>query len=155
MPEVVLRTTMITGFPGETDEQFAELVDFVKRWRFERLGVFTYSLEPDTPAARLDGHLPEAVKQARRDELMQVQQQIAHSFTQAQVGRTLACIVDSHSGERDDVWIGRTAADAPDIDCVVYITAPGTTPQTPLAGRIISVEMVAAVGYDLAGVAGL
>ena len=153
MPEVVLRTTMITGFPGETDEQFAELVDFVKRWRFERLGVFTYSLEPDTPAARLDGHLPEEVKQARRDELMQVQQQIAHAFTQAQVGRTLACIVDSHSGERDDVWIGRTAADAPDIDCVVYITVPGTTPQTPLVGRIIPVEMVAAAGYDLAGVA--
>ena len=153
IPEVVLRTTMITGFPGETDEQFAEMVEFVKRWRFERLGVFPYSLEPDTPAARLDGHLPDEVKNARRDELMAVQQQIAHAFTQAQVGRTLDCIVDSHSGERNDVWIGRTRADAPDIDCVVYITAPETTPQTPLAGQIISVQMVAAAGYDLAGVA--
>jgi ribosomal protein S12 methylthiotransferase len=153
IPEVVLRTTMITGFPGETDEQFAEMVEFVKRWQFERLGVFPYSLEPDTPAARLDGHLPDEVKNARRDELMAVQQQIAHAFTQAQVGRTLDCIVDSHSGQRDDVWIGRTRADAPDIDCVVYITAPETTPQTPLAGQIIPVQMVAAAGYDLAGVA--
>jgi len=84
---------------------------------------------------------------------MAVQQQIAPAFTQAQVGRVLDCIVDSHSGERDDVWIGRTRADAPDIDCVVYITAPETTPQTPLAGQIISVQMVAAAGYDLAGVA--
>jgi ribosomal protein S12 methylthiotransferase len=115
--------------------------------------VFPYSLEPDTPAARLDGHLPDEVKNARRDELMAVQQQIAHAFTQAQVGRTLDCIVDSHSGQRDDVWIGRTRADAPDIDCVVYITAPETTPQTPLAGQIIPVQMVAAAGYDLAGVA--
>ena len=81
----------------------------------ERLGVVTSSLEPDTPAARLDG------------------------------------IVDSHSGQREDVWIGRTRADAPDIDYVAYITAPGTTAQTPLAGRIIPVEMVAAAGYDLTG----
>ena len=152
IPDVVLRTTMITGFPGETSEQFSEMVEFVKRWRFERLGVFPYSLESDTPAARLDGHLPDEVKNARRDELMAVQQEIAHAFTRAQVGRTLDCIVDSHSGQRDDVWIGRTRADAPDIDCVVYITAPETTPQTPMAGQIIPVEMVAAVGYDLAGV---
>ena len=151
MPAVVLRTTMITGFPGETDEQFAEMVEFVQRWRFERLGVFTYSLEPDTPAARLDGHLPEAVKAARRDELMAVQQQIAHAFTQDQVGKTLDCIVDSHSGQREDVWIGRTRADAPDIDCVVYITAqPGG--RRPAAGEILPVEIVASAGYDLAGV---
>jgi len=143
---------MITGFPGETDEQFEEMVSFVKRWQFERLGVFTYSLEPDTPAARLDGHLPEEVKIARRDELMKVQQAIAHEHTQKQVGKTLPCIVDSHSGQRDDVWIGRSQADAPDIDCVVYITAPETNPLTPLAGKIVPVQMVAAAGYDLAGV---
>ncbi len=152
VPDLVLRTTMITGFPGETDEQFEEMVSFVKRWQFERLGVFTYSLEPDTPAARLDGHLPEDVKMARRDELMKVQQAIAHDHTQKQVGKTLPCIVDSHSGQRDDVWIGRTQADAPDIDCVVYITAPETNPLTPLAGTIVPVQMVAAAGYDLAGV---
>ena len=77
----------------------------------------------------------------------------AHEHTQKQVGKTLPCIVDSHSGQRDDVWIGRTQADAPDIDCVVYITAPDTNPLTPLAGKIVPVQMVAAAGYDLAGVA--
>ncbi len=151
IPALVLRTTMITGFPGETEAQFAELVDFVERWRFERLGVFPYSFEPDTPSARLDGHLAETVKLARRDQLMQRQQRIAHEHAAAQVGRTLGCIVDAASDERADVWIGRTAADAPDIDCVVYITAqPGG--RRPAAGEILPVEIVASAGYDLAGV---
>jgi len=149
---LVLRTTFITGFPGETREQFAELMAFVERWRFERLGVFTYSFEPDTPSARLDGHLPEEEKAARRDELMQLQQGIAHEHAQRQVGRTLDVIIDRHSGARDDVWIGRSEGDAPDIDCAVYVTAPGTSPRKPLSGRILPVEIVAAAGYDLAGV---
>ena len=70
IPDLTLRTTLITGFPGETDEQFAELVEFVRQQRFERLGVFTYSLEPDTPAARLPDHVPDEVKQQRRERLM-------------------------------------------------------------------------------------
>ncbi|MFM7076234.1 MAG: 30S ribosomal protein S12 methylthiotransferase RimO [Planctomycetaceae bacterium] len=152
IPNVVLRTTFITGFPGETDEQFDEMVEFVRRWRFERLGVFTYSLEPDTPAARLDGHLPEEVKERRRDLLMREQQKIAHEHSRAQVGKVLDVIVDRQSDEREDVWIGRTYADAPDIDCVVYVTAPGTSAARPLTGRIIPVEIVASSGYDLAGV---
>jgi ribosomal protein S12 methylthiotransferase len=152
IPGLVLRTTFITGFPGETPEQFAELVEFARRWRFERVGVFTYSLEPDTPAARLDGHLPEAEKEARRDELMRTQQVIAHEHARRQVGRTLDVIVDRQSAEREDVWIGRTKGDAPDIDCAVYVTAPGTSAAQPLTGRIIPVEIVAAAGYDLAGV---
>ncbi|MFM9057855.1 MAG: 30S ribosomal protein S12 methylthiotransferase RimO [Planctomycetaceae bacterium] len=150
--DLVLRTTFITGFPGETDAQFAEMVDFVRRWRFERVGVFTYSLEPDTPAARLDGHLPEEVKAARRDELMRVQQGIAHEHARRQVGRTLDVIVDRRSEERPDVWIARTKADAPDIDCVAWVTAPGSETGRPLAGRIIPVEVVAAAGYDVAAV---
>ena len=152
IPGLVLRTTFITGFPGETPEQFAELVEFTRRWRFERVGVFTYSLEPDTPAARLDGHLPEAEKEARRDELMRTQQVIAHEHARRQVGRTLDVIDDRQSAEREDVWIGRTKGDAPDIDCAVYVTAPGTSAAQPLTGRIIPVEIVAAAGYDLAGV---
>ena len=80
IPNLVLRTTFITGFPGETDEQFAELVDFVRVQHFERLGVFTYSFEPDTPAARLPDHVAEQVKEERRDELMRVQQEIALEF---------------------------------------------------------------------------
>jgi ribosomal protein S12 methylthiotransferase len=152
IPDLVLRTTFITGFPGETDAQFAELVDFVRRWRFERVGTFTYSLEPDTPAARLDGHLPDEVKAARRDELMRVQQAIAHDHARRQVGRTLDVIVDRQSDDREDVWIGRTEGDAPEIDCAVYVTAPGSSAARPLTGRILPVEIVAASGYDLAGV---
>jgi len=151
IPDLVLRTTFISGFPGETPEQFGELVEFVERWRFERVGVFTYSLESDTPAARLDGHMPEAVKTARRDELMRVQQGIAHDHARRQVGRTVDVIVDRRSDERPDVWIGRTKADAPDIDCAVYVTAAGSEGRS-LAGDIVPVEIVAASGYDLAGV---
>jgi ribosomal protein S12 methylthiotransferase len=152
LPGVVLRTTFITGFPGETEPQFAELVDFVRTWRFERLGVFTYSLESDTPAARLDGHLPDEVKARRRDELMQVQQRIAHDHARRQVGRTLDVIIDRRSDERPDVWLGRTPGDAPDIDCVVWVTAPGSESGPTLTGTILPVEIVAATGYDLAGV---
>jgi len=152
IPDLVLRTTFITGFPGETETQFDELVDFTRRWRFERVGVFTYSLEPDTPAARLDGHLPEEVKAERRDRLMEVQQGIAHDHARRQVGRVLECIVDGPSGERDDVWLARSTGDAPDIDCLVYLTAEGSGPAAPLTGRILPVEIVAASGYDLAGV---
>ena len=141
--------------PGDVDtwrEQFDELVAFVQKWRFERVGVFPYSLEPDTPAARLDGHLPEAEKELRRAELMQVQQAIAHAHARQQVGQTLEVIIDRQSAEREDVWIGRTQGDAPDIDCAVYVTAPGSSTVRPLTGRIVSVEIVAASGYDLAGV---
>ena len=152
IPDLVLRTTFIPGFPGETRGQFDELLDFVRRWRFERLGVFAYSLEHDTPAARLDGHLPEDERMARRDELMAVQQGIAHEHARRQVGRTLDVIIDGPSGERDDVWLGRSKADAPDIDCTVYVTAPGTGPGRSLTGRIMPVEIVAAAGYDLAGI---
>jgi ribosomal protein S12 methylthiotransferase len=152
IPDLTLRTTFITGFPGETREQFADLLEFARQWRFERVGVFTYSLEPDTPAARLDGHLPEEEKAARRDELMRLQQGIAHDHARRQVGRTLDVIIDRQSGDREDVWIGRTKADAPEIDCVVYVTAPGTSAARPLTGRIVPVEIVAASGYDLAGV---
>jgi len=152
IPDLVLRTTFITGFPGETRAQFEELVGFVKQWKFERAGVFTYSLEPDTPAAKLDGHMDDAEKNARRDELMLVQQGIAHEHARRQVGRIVRTIVDGPSGEREDVWLGRTTGDAPDIDCTVWITAAGSSLEKPLTGQILPVEIVAAAGYDLAGV---
>jgi ribosomal protein S12 methylthiotransferase len=152
IPGLVLRTTFITGFPGETREQFEELLGFAARWRFERVGVFTYSFEPDTPSAKLDGHLPEAEKEARRGELMALQQEIAHEHAAAQVGQVRDVIIDKRSDARDDVWIGRTTADAPDIDCVAYVTAPGSEAGPPLTGRILPVEVVASAGYDLAAV---
>ena len=103
----MLRTTFITGFPGETDEQFDELVEFVEQQKFERLGVFTYSFEPDTPAARLPDHLPEEVKNARRDRLMAVQQEIAFRWNEAQLGRRVDVLIDRAVPDQKNVWLGR------------------------------------------------
>jgi ribosomal protein S12 methylthiotransferase len=148
IPNLVMRTTFITGFPGETDADFDELVEFVGEQRFERLGVFTYSFEPDTPAARLPGHLPEEVKAERRDQLMETQQEIAFSWNEAQIGRRLDVLVDSAVPEEKNAWVGRSYADAPDVDGVVYVTGEGLS-----AGAIVSCEIVARSGYDLVGVA--
>lgn len=144
IPDLVMRTTLITGFPGETDEQFEELVDFVSRQRFERLGVFTYSLEPDTPAARLPDHLEDEVKESRRERLMSVQQEIAFEHTAAQIGRQLDVILDLPLEGQPDVWLGRTYADAPDIDTITYVTGEGLR-----AGQIVPCEIVTSQGYDL------
>jgi ribosomal protein S12 methylthiotransferase len=145
---LVLRTTFITGFPGETDEQFAELVRFVEQWRFERLGVFTYSFEPDTPAAKLPDHLPDEVKESRRAELMTVQQAIAFDWNQNQLGTQQDVILDQQAPGQKDAWIGRGHADAPDVDSVVYVTGKHLKP-----GKIVPCEIVTAADYDLVGVA--
>jgi ribosomal protein S12 methylthiotransferase len=154
--DLVLRTTFITGFPGETDEHFEELVEFVRQQQFERLGVFTYSLEPDTPAARLADHLPEEIKIARRDRLMAEQQAIAFAWNDAWRGRQQDVLIDSavpgeaqeELGDGQSAWIGRTYADAPDVDSVVYVTGVGLRP-----GVIVSCEIVGRRDYDLIGVA--
>ncbi|MEX1096419.1 MAG: 30S ribosomal protein S12 methylthiotransferase RimO, partial [Planctomycetales bacterium] len=144
IPNLALRTTFITGFPGETDEQFDELREFVARARFERMGVFTYSLEPGTPAERLSGHLPEDVKEARRDELMTLQQRNAFEFGDSLVGYELDVIVDAPVEE--GVWQGRTFADAPEIDGTVYVAGEGIA-----AGDLLPVEITGRDGYDLVG----
>jgi ribosomal protein S12 methylthiotransferase len=144
IPNLVLRTTFITGFPGETDEQFAELVDFIAEQRFERLGAFTYSFEEDTPAARLPDHLPEEVKAARRDELMRVQQEIAFAWNERQIGRRLDVILDGPVPGERNAWVGRSYADAPDVDGVIYVTGPKLRP-----GQIVPCEIVASRAYDL------
>ncbi len=145
---LVMRTTFITGFPGETDEQFEELVDFVRAERFERLGVFGYSLEPDTPAARLGEHLPEAVKEARRERLMGVQQEIAFAWNAAQIGRSYDVLLDREVAGEKNAWIGRSYADAPDVDGAIYVSGQNLRP-----GNIVRCEMVASSDYDLVGVA--
>jgi ribosomal protein S12 methylthiotransferase len=145
---LVLRTTFITGFPGETDEQFDELAEFVAQQRFERLGVFTYSLEPDTPAARLDGHLPDEVKAERRERLMAVQQEIAFQWNERQIGRQLDVLLDAPLPEAKDAWIGRSYADAPDVDSVVYVTGKKLR-----SGQIVPCEVVASREYDLVAAA--
>ncbi len=150
IPNLVIRTTVITGFPGETEKDFQELVEFVQEQRFERLGVFTYSLEPDTPAAKLPQHLPERVKASRRDRLMRVQQRIAYDWAQKRIGTKADVIIDRQVPDADNVWLGRTAADAPEIDPVVYIT--GSKPNSLAVGQIVPCEIVAAQDYDLAAV---
>lgn len=148
MPNLVMRTTFITGFPGETDEQFAELVEFVQQQRFERMGVFTYSFEPDTPAARLPDHLSDDVKNARREELMAVQQEIAFEFNASRVGKRYDVLLDRAVPAEQGAWIGRTYADAPDVDAVVYASGKHLR-----AGQIVECEVVAAHGYDLVAAA--
>jgi len=148
IPRLVLRTTMIVGFPGETEEQFEELVQFVQSQRFERLGVFPYSREPGTPSDRLDGHLPDGVRQARRDRLMAVQQEIAFAWNRTQLGRQLEVLIDRDIAGEDHAWVGRSYADAPDIDGVVYVTG-----EELKAGQIVPCEIVTFEGYDLVGVA--
>ena len=142
---LVLRTTFIVGFPGETDAQFAELLDFVNETRFERMGTFLYSLEPDTPAVKLDGHLPEDVKEARRDELMAAQQQIAYDHGDSLIGSELDVLIDSQVD--DQFWLGRTYADAPEIDGNVYVSGEGIN-----VGDFVPVEMIERRDYDLVGV---
>lgn len=145
---LVMRTTLITGFPGETAEQFEELLQFTADQQFERLGVFTYSLEPDTPAARLPDHLPEEVKEARRAQIMEVQQQIAFDWNNAQVGQTWEVLIDAPLDGEPNVWLGRSYADAPDVDGVVYVNGENLAP-----GQIVPCEIVATSEYDLVGVA--
>ena len=147
---LALRTTFITGFPGETDSDFDTLVDFVQRHKFERMGVFTYSLEPDTPAANLPDHVPADVMEARRERLMQVQQEIAFAALQQQVGRTLDVILDQPVEGEKNVWIGRSQADAPDVDGLVFVTGDHYKLR---AGDIVPCEIVATQEYDLVAVA--
>ena len=144
IPNLVMRTTFIVGFPGETDEQFAELKDFVEEARFERMGVFTYSLEPGTPAVKLDGHLPEEVKNQRQDELMALQQEIAFEFGDSLVGYELDALLDEELDE--GLWLGRTYADAPEIDGNIVVSGEGLE-----LGQFVPVEIVARDGYDWIG----
>jgi ribosomal protein S12 methylthiotransferase len=143
---LTLRTTFIAGFPGETEAEYDELAEFIRTARFERLGVFPYSFEPGTPATRLDGHLPDEVKTERRDRLMAVQQEIALAWSAAQVGKTIAAIVDGPDPEVPGHVLARGHADAPDIDCLVRVKGRGLHP-----GDLVLVKITAADDYDLAG----
>jgi ribosomal protein S12 methylthiotransferase len=145
---LALRTTMIAGFPGETEAQFEELVDFVRLQRFERLGAFVYSREAGTPAQRLDGQLPEKVKRARRERLLAVQQEIAFAWNASQVGRQLDVLIDSYIPDAENAYLGRSYADAPEIDGSVYVTGENLAP-----GRIVPCEVVAFRDYDLVAAA--
>ncbi|HEV3341634.1 MAG TPA: 30S ribosomal protein S12 methylthiotransferase RimO [Pirellulales bacterium] len=146
--DLVLRTTFIVGFPGETDEQFEELVEFVRQQQFERLGVFTYSFEADTPSAKLPDHVDDQTKNDRRERLMAAQQEVAFAWNERQIGRQLEVLIDRQVPDERHAWIGRSYADAPDVDGVVYVSGKKLRP-----GQIVRCEIVAAQEYDLIGAA--
>ncbi len=144
VPNLTLRTTFIVGFPGETEAEFVELLDFVRTARFERVGVFPYSLEPGTPAARLPDHLPEEVKAQRRDRLMEAQQEVAFAWARGQVGKEVEVIVDGPDPEVPGHVLARGHADAPDIDCQVRLKGKNLRP-----GDLVRARVTGADGYDL------
>jgi ribosomal protein S12 methylthiotransferase len=146
LPDLALRTTFIVGFPGETDAEYEELKRFVVDFKFERVGVFPYSLEPGTPAEKLDGQLPEDVKQARVGGVMEVQQGVAFGWAEAQVGREHPVVIDGPDPEFASHYRGRTYADSPDIDCEIRVKGKNLRP-----GDFVKVKVTAADGYDLAG----
>jgi ribosomal protein S12 methylthiotransferase len=138
---LVLRTTFIVGFPGETDEQFAELLTFVRDFRFDALGVFPFHPEPPTPAAAMDGAVDEPVKQRRREEIMLAQQRIAFENCRRLVGSPVRVLVDGI--EAGGVCVGRTYGQAPEIDSMCRLTSPAP------AGTFVGGTVVGADGYDL------
>lgn len=144
-PDFVLRTTLITGFPGETEENYRELQDFVAAYAFERLGVFPYSREEGTPAARLPDQLPREIKERRAEGIMALQMDIHMSRNDRLVGKTIPVIVEQKTS---DGYAGRSWADAPDVDGTVFIQ----TRKELLPGTILSVSVTRAEGYDLVGV---
>ncbi len=146
IPDIALRTTLITGFPGETEEEFQELKDFVREMAFDRLGVFAYSQEEDTAAAEMAGQVPEEVKNARREEIMAIQQEIAFGKSEARVGETLEVMVEGRMPE-EGVTVARTYMDAPDVDGFVFVE----TDWNLMSGDFIKVRITEARGYDLLG----
>lgn len=146
IPDIALRTTLITGFPGETEEDFIQLTEFVKELAFERLGVFTYSREEDTPAAIMSPQVPEEIAVRRRDEIMAIQQEIAFTKTASQIGRTMEVMVEGNLPE-EGVYITRTYMDAPEVDGYVFVP----TDWNLMSGDFLTVHITEADEYDLIG----
>lgn len=143
--DAALRTSIIVGFPGETEEDFQSLVDFVKEINFDRLGVFTYSREQDTPASRLPDQIPDDVKEYRANVLMEVQRQISHERNGKRIGMEIPVLIERYDG-RNDVFIGRSQFDAPEIDGEVFVSAKRLE-----IGRIARVRITHSFEFDLSG----
>ncbi len=146
IPDIALRTTLITGFPGETEEDHENLKSFVETMGFDRLGVFTYSPEEGTPAERMPDQVPEEVKEERRDELMLLQQQISAEKTEQMVGKTLDVLVEGRIPE-EGIYVGRTYRDAPEVDGYIFIHAE----EEIISGDFVTVKVNGADEYDLTG----
>lgn len=146
IPGIALRTTLIVGFPGETEEDFQILYDFVKEMRFDRLGVFTYSKEEGTPAALFEDQIDEKTKIKRRDAIMALQHGISSALTAEKVGKTMKVLIEGKITD-EDVYIGRTYQDAPDIDGEVFVEYEGEL----ISGDFVDVRITASNDYDLIG----
>ncbi len=146
VPQIALRTTLIVGFPGESEEDFNILYDFVKEMRFDRLGVFTYSQEEGTPAAQFEDQIDEKVKVKRRDAIMALQHGISKELTASKVGQVMKVLIEGKITD-EDVYIGRTYQDAPDIDGEVFVEYEGEL----ISGDFVDVRITAANDYDLIG----
>lgn len=147
IPDIVLRTTLITGFPGETEEDHETLMEFVNEMEFDRLGVFTYSAEEDTPAASMEGQIPEEVKEERRDALMELQQEVSYDKGTERIGQELLVMIEGKvSGE--SAYIARTYGDAPKVDGYIFVQ----TGELLVTGDFAKVRVTGAMEYDLIGV---
>lgn len=146
IPDIALRTTLITGFPGETKEQHEELMDFVDEMEFDRLGVFTYSPEEDTPAATMDGQIGESVKEDRQAELMELQQDIAFDLAEDMIGREVLVMIEGKVAD-ENAYVGRTYKDAPNVDGLIFVN----TDEELMSGDFAKVKVTGALEYDLIG----
>ena len=146
IPDICLRTTLISGFPGETQEDFEELYRFVNEMEFDRLGVFAYSQEEDTGAAEMPGQIDEAVKESRRDELMELQQAIAFEKAEEMVGQVLTVMVEGRMPE-EDVYVTRTYRDAPNVDGYLFLHSTAQL----MSGDFVKVRVTGSNEYDLIG----
>ena len=147
IPDIVLRTTLITGFPGETEEDHEELKEFVDEMEFDRLGVFTYSPEENTPAAEMADQVSEEVKEERRDELMELQQEISYDRGQDRIGQELLVMIEGKVAD-ESAYIGRTYGDAPKVDGYIFVQ----TGELLMTGDFAKVRVTGALEYDLIGV---
>jgi ribosomal protein S12 methylthiotransferase len=149
MPELALRTTFIVGYPGETEQEFQSMIDFIEEIRFDRVGAFKFSFEPGTSSEAFGDPVPEEVKQERLDRLMTLQQQISLENNQKFIGKTLDVLIESYGqleGSEEQIAIGRSYRDAPEIDGVVLVEG------APPVGEIVPVAISGALTYDLNGV---
>lgn len=147
IPDIILRTTLITGFPGETEEDHEKLKEFVDEMEFDRLGVFTYSPEENTPAAEMADQVPEEVKEERRDELMELQQEISYDRGQDRIGQELLVMIEGKVAD-ESAYIGRTYGDAPKVDGYIFVQ----TGELLMTGDFAKVRVTGALEYDLIGV---
>jgi ribosomal protein S12 methylthiotransferase len=148
IPDVRVRSTFIVGFPGETDEQFEHLANFIEKQRFNRLGVFTYSRQMEVPSGHMEDQIPERVKKARRKRIMQIQHAISLELNEELVGREIDVLIESFD-EKKNLYCGRSQWDAPSIDNQVYVTE--TDEESVVMGEIARVRINSAGPYDLYG----